>query len=137
MRPYMNGRWRGSEAAKRRRSKSNRHWSRAIARTWSDQAMTLTVLIARFTAVGMIVFGLSHLLMAGLWSELLSPLRDRKSGGLLLGAISLPFGLAIVLGHNVWVWGLPVIVTVLGWLITLKCTIYLLVPWAHRRAMPT
>jgi hypothetical protein len=98
--------------------------------------MTLAVLIARFTAVGMIIFGLSHLLMAGLWSELLSPLRDRKSGGLLLGAVSLPFGLVIVLGHNIWVWGLPLIVTVLGWLITLKCTIYLLVPWAHRRAMP-
>jgi threonine/homoserine/homoserine lactone efflux protein len=55
---------------------------------------------------------------------------------LLLGAISLPFGLVIVLGHNICVWGLPLIVTVLGWLITLKCTIYLLVPWAHRRAMP-
>ena len=99
--------------------------------------MTLTVLIARFAAVGMIIFGLSHFLMAGLWSELLSPLRDRKSGGLLLGAVSLPFGLAIVLAHNVWVWGLPLIVTVLGWLITLKCTVYLLVPWAHRPAMPT
>jgi hypothetical protein len=31
---------------------------------------------------------------------------------------------------------LPLIVTVFGWLITLKCTIYLLVPWAHRRAVP-
>jgi hypothetical protein len=98
--------------------------------------MTPTVLIARFTAIGMLIFGLSHLLMAGRWSELLSPRRERKSGGLLLGAAGLPFGLAIVLGHSVWVWGLPLIVTVLGWLITLKCTIYLLVPWAHRWAMP-
>jgi len=98
--------------------------------------MTVSVLIARFTSVGMIISGLSHLLNPAFWSELLLPLRDRKSGGLLLGAISLPFGLVIVLGHNIWVWGLPLIVTVFGWLTTLKCTIYLLVPWAHRRAMP-
>src|SRR5262245_61991770 len=101
------------------------------------EAMTLTVLIARFTAVGMIVFGLSHSLNAALCADLLLPLRERKSGGLMLGAVSLPFGLANVLGHDGWVLGLPLIVTILGWLTTVKCTIYLLVPWAHRRAMPS
>jgi len=99
--------------------------------------MDLPTLIARFTSVGMIISGLSHLLNPAGWTALVLPLREREGGGLLLGSLSLPFGLVIVLGHNVWVLGLPLIVTLLGWLTTIKCTIYLLIPWAHRRAMPT
>lgn len=41
----------------------------------------------------------------------------------------------MIVGHNVWVWDIPVIVTVAGWLTTLKSIIYLLAPDAHRCVM--
>jgi hypothetical protein len=34
----------------------------------------------------------------------------------LAGILTLVAGLAIVLTHNVWVWGWPVIITIFGWL---------------------
>jgi hypothetical protein len=93
--------------------------------------MPLDVLIARWVAVLWLVCGLSHALAPAQWAALLWPLRDRDTGGFILAAMSLPVGLVIVLGHNIWVWDLPVIVTVAGWLTTLKSVVYLLFPRAH------
>ena len=48
---------------------------------------------------------------------------------LILGMIGLIAGLAIVLGHNVWSGGLlPVIVTLVGWLILIKGLLFLFIP---------
>ena len=42
--------------------------------------------------------------------------------------IILPFGLAIVSVHNVWVADLPVVFTILGWALTIKMTLFLVFP---------
>jgi hypothetical protein len=39
--------------------------------------------------------------------------------------------LIIIVGHNIWVWDLPVIVTIAGWMTTVKTVAYLLFPRAH------
>ncbi len=98
--------------------------------------MPIDVLIARWLAVFWIIAGLSHALHPKLWADLLMPLRDRQSGAFLLAMMGLPIGLVIILGHNIWVWDLPVIVTIAGWLSTIKCTAYMLLPRAHRVVMP-
>jgi len=63
-------------------------------------------------------------LVAGL-AVLISPQRTRQLGRefvgsealiFLSGIITLPVGLAIVIVHNVWVAGWPVIITIIGWL---------------------
>src|SRR3954471_12069026 len=97
--------------------------------------MSLETIIARWTALMWIIFGLSHLLHAGRWVALLYPLKERPEGGFVLALLGLPFGLVMILGHNIWVWDIPVIVTIAGWLTTIKSTIYLLFPNAHRRVM--
>lgn len=94
--------------------------------------MTIEVLVARWLAVFWIVCGLSHALHPDRWAALLFPLREKEWGGFVLAGTGLPFGLVIVLGHDVWVWDVPVIVTLAGWMTTLKCTAYLLFPHAHR-----
>ena len=99
--------------------------------------MALETLIERWFAVGWLIFGLSHLLYARKWAALLLPLRERDTGALLLGLFNLPFGLVVVLGHNVWVWGIPVVVTLAGWVMVLKSVVYLLLPRALSRVMPT
>jgi len=48
---------------------------------------------------------------------------------LIYGTISLAIGLAMVLGHNVWSGGLlPVVVTLVGWLILAKGLLLLVLP---------
>ena len=98
--------------------------------------MTLEILIERWFAIGWLVFGFSHLLYPARWAALSLPLRERETGSLLLGTCYLLLGLFVMLGHNLWTWGLPVIATVAGWLLTLKGTIYLLVPRTLARVIP-
>jgi hypothetical protein len=99
--------------------------------------MTIETLIERWFAAGWLIFGLSHLLYPQKWAALFLPLRGSDTGGLLLGLFNLPLGLAIVLGHNVWVWDIPVVVTLAGWVMILKSVVYLLFPRALSRVMPS
>lgn len=97
--------------------------------------MPIELLISRWVAVLWLICGVSHLLFPAKWGELLVPLRERETGGFILAAMSLPVGLVIILGHNIWVWDLPVIVTAAGWMTTGKSVIYLLIPKAHTHVM--
>ena len=99
--------------------------------------MRLELLIERWFAIGWLVFGLSHLLYPCKWAALFLPLRERESGALLVATFNLPLGLAIVLAHNVWVWGIPVIVTLAGWVMVVKSVGYLIFPRALSVVMPT
>ena len=98
--------------------------------------MHLELLVERWSAIGSLVFGVSHLLYPGKWAALFLPLRERESGGLLVATFNLPLGLAIVLAHNVWVWDLRVIVTLAGWAMVAKSVGYLLFPRALSVVMP-
>ena len=81
------------------------------------------------------VFGL-YLLIVGLHL----PLRRRELGALfasfvenralvyLASVLALILGLLLVVGHNLWVAGWPVIVTLLSWLVLLKALAGLLLP---------
>src|SRR5437899_1033707 len=97
--------------------------------------MPLDTFIARWVAIVWLVFGLSHAMYPATWAALLLPLRERETGGLLLASFNFPVGLVVILGHNVWVWDLAVIVTVAGWMTTLKSATYLLFPRAHMLVM--
>ena len=46
----------------------------------------------------------------------------------------LPWGLAIVFTHNDWVLDFPIIVTVIGWVWTVKATCWLIVPRLMKKA---
>src|SRR5262245_21711817 len=97
--------------------------------------MSLETAIARWLAVFWIVFGLSHALHARLWTETLMPLREKENGEFWLALISFPLSLFIIIGHHVWVWDSPVIVTVADWATTLKCAMYVFSPRSHTAMM--
>jgi uncharacterized protein YjeT (DUF2065 family) len=99
--------------------------------------MPIETLIEQWFAVGWLIFGLSHVLYPAKWAALFLPLRERETGGLLLALFNFPLGLVVVLGHNVWVWGIPVTVTLAGWVMVVKSVVYLLFPHALPRIMPT
>jgi uncharacterized protein YjeT (DUF2065 family) len=99
-------------------------------------SMPLDLLIERWFAIGFLAFGLSHLLYPDKWTALFLPLRQSDTGGLLVATFTLPLGVVVVLAHNIWVWGLPVIVTLTGWAMIVKSLLYLLFPRAPLLVIP-
>ncbi len=96
--------------------------------------------VERFLALSLLVTGLSHALQPRAWIELFIRLRGLGDGGILLVALMhLPFGLLIVTFHNVW-HGPGTVVTLLGWGLTLKGSLYFFFPavgrWGLRRVAP-
>jgi hypothetical protein len=85
----------------------------------------LTVFLARLLGLFTIVVVAVMLLRGGAMVN--AALADQPVM-LTYGMISLALGLAMVLGHNVWSGGaLPVVVTLVGWLILAKGLVLLLV----------
>ena len=52
----------------------------------------------------------------------------------LFALMILPLGLAIVFTHNDWVLDFPIIVTVIGWVWTVKATLWLIIPRLMKKA---
>ena len=86
-------------------------------------------------AIVLLAVGLSHILQPRAWVELFVRLRERgEAGALLNGGMTLVTGAVVVSFHNVWR-GLPVVLTVIGWLWVIKGTLYLLQPGLGVRSM--
>lgn len=94
-----------------------------------EQAMeTLTALVFFIT-------GLSHLLQPKAWARFFIEVRERGVvGGLWNAYIHAPLGFLIISFHNVWTWP-EVVVTLIGWSLTLKGAIYFCWPQLAPRAM--
>lgn len=78
----------------------------------------------------MFILGLSELIQAKSWTRYTEELLKSEHLTILLLFTWLPFGLFIVNGHNIWVMGPPVIITIFGWVMVIKCALYLLAPKA-------
>ncbi len=91
--------------------------------------LPLTLFLAKLIGLMFLVFSL---LMAMNKRAMLAAIDELvRSRGLMLigGSFNLAAGLAIVLGHNVWSGGmLTVVVTSIGWLITLRGFVWLFTP---------
>jgi len=85
----------------------------------------------------MIAVGLSHIALARQWRDFFLLLKGTGVAGIIIAMYTFPLGLLIVLGHNIWVFDLPVIVTVCGWGMTIKSASYALLPGQAERMIPT
>ena len=79
--------------------------------------------------------GVALVVQTGVWVDLVQwmLLWDAKQyqAFVLLFCIGyLPFGLFIVLSHNEWIMSYSVVVTIFGWLVSLKCAAFLIYPKA-------
>lgn len=86
----------------------------------------LTVFLARLLGLFTVLI-IAAMLLRG--SVMVDAALANQPVMLTYGMISLALGLAMVLGHNIWSGGaLPVVVTLVGWLILAKGLALLLVP---------
>ena len=93
----------------------------------------LFLLAEQMLAYLFIPWGLSFIVQTELWVKLVKFLysRDEQTLNLIClvnGLLWLPFGLFFVLTHNHWSMNSSIIVTVMGWLILIKCCLLLLYP---------
>jgi hypothetical protein len=98
--------------------------------------MSLTVFVARFFSVTLLVVGLSHLVQPRLWRDFFIILKKTGVAGIIIAMYTFPQGLLIILCHNIWAWDVPVIITISGWGMTIKSLLYAFVPRMAERAIP-
>ena len=84
--------------------------------------------VEKLTAIFFLVTGLSHIVQPRAWIRFFIMLREKGEVGSFLNAlVHFPLGAFIVAFHNVW-HGLTLIVTLIGWGLTVKSTIYFVFP---------
>lgn len=91
--------------------------------------------IERLTALAFIITGLSHIAAPRAWARFFIGLRERgEVGGFLNAYVHIPLGLLIVAFHPVWT-GPGLLVTLIGYALTLKGTLYFLWPALALKSM--
>ncbi len=98
--------------------------------------MSISTLIARFFSVSLFLVGVSHLAQPALWRDFFIKVKATGVAGIIIAMYTLPQGLLIVLGHNLWTWDIPIIITICGWGMTIKSIIYALVPGRAEAVIP-
>jgi len=89
----------------------------------------LTIYLARFIGLFLLIVSASMLLDPDSIIEMATALIDDRALLLIVGLIALGIGLAIVVGHNVWSGGLmPILITLFGWSQFLRGLALLLLP---------
>lgn len=83
------------------------------------------------------VTGLSHIVQPRVWVRFFIMLREKQEvGSFFNGLVHFPLGAFIVAFHNLW-HGLPMIVTIIGWGLLIKSTIYFVYPQQGVRMLAT
>jgi hypothetical protein len=77
--------------------------------------MDSSIFLARLLGPTMLVMGLGLLVNRSTYRDLSLEVLDSRALLFIAGLIAFVAGLAIVLTHNVWVAGWPVIITIFGW----------------------
>ena len=94
-------------------------------------SVSASELVARYFAASLVIVSASHFAQPAMWRDFFIDVRRTGYAGIIIAMLTLPVGLVIVITHNVWVAGIPVVVTVAGWGMVIKSLTYLLI---RRRA---
>ena len=95
----------------------------------------VAIAVERLTALVLLLTGLSHVLQPRAWVRFFERMREQgEAAGLLNAYVHGPTGLLIVAFHNVWTWP-ELVVTLIGWSLTLKAAIYFCWPQLAQRVL--
>jgi hypothetical protein len=91
--------------------------------------------IQKLAIVSFFVIGLSHIFQARVWAQFFIHLHSKgEIGSFISGFINLNMGAMVVAFHNVW-HGIPMILTIMGYVWVLKSLIYFVSPKHGLKAM--
>jgi uncharacterized membrane protein YphA (DoxX/SURF4 family) len=89
-------------------------------------------IIPQVVAWLLLILGLSYAVNTAIWLRVARDAMARPAHYFFLVILTLVLGLAVVAGHNVWVADWPVAVTLFGWILVAKSTLFLLFPQSVR-----
>lgn len=92
----------------------------------------MSVVVANVVSWTLLILGLSYLLQARAWARFVRAAIDAPQQILPMVLVVLVLGLFVVWTHNVWVLDWPVVVTIVGWAMAVKGTVYLIAPQTLR-----
>ena len=75
-----------------------------------------------------LLIGLSHAAQPAAWVRFFEVVKGTGVAGFIIAMFSLPIGLVLLAGHQVWRWEPALLLTVAGYGLTFKSTLYLLAP---------
>jgi hypothetical protein len=91
--------------------------------------MTSTVFLARLIGLFLLSVDASVLFQKAMFMAVLNNLTENRTSLFMVGVVLLLCGLSVVLTHNVWNDGfLPLVVTLIGWVLILRGVISMFVP---------
>ncbi len=92
--------------------------------------MEHSVYLAQLLGPILVLLGLSYAFRLNSFPKLIKDFA--KDSGLMHISVLLMMlgGVALILAHNVWEWGWPLIITILGWAVLLKGLLYAFFPGA-------
>lgn len=94
--------------------------------------------VEKLTALFFFVTGLSHIFQPRVWVRFFIMLREKGEVGSFLNAlVHFPLGAFIVAFHNVWHGVAAIVVTIIGWGLVVKGTIYFVFPRFGMRMLAT
>ena len=97
----------------------------------------ITIFLASVIGWYLVIFSFLVLFKHEYISSVASEIMARREVFFILALITLILGLLLVMSHNIWVMGWPVIITLFGWLVLISGIIRLFLPeWAHQMSRP-
>ena len=84
--------------------------------------------ITKLAIICFFITGVSHIVQPRVWVQFFIDMHSKGEVGSFLNALlHFPLGVLIVSFHNVW-HGLPIVLTLIGWGLVLKSSIYFIFP---------
>ena len=90
--------------------------------------MNISIVLAQIFGITLIVLGLSMIFNKKETTLVIEELVEKKSSMWLAGFITLILGTVYVSLNNIWTSGLPLVITILGWLTLIKGASILIFP---------
>ncbi len=90
--------------------------------------MDTSLLLAKFIGIFMTVVGVAIAKSPDYFRDLGKEYPNDKVGSYLGKLMALIIGILIVVTHNIWVMGWPVLITLFGWMSLIKGTALLIIP---------
>jgi len=90
--------------------------------------MMASIFLARLLGPVFLIVGASILFNPKVFRDIAAEVVRSVTLVYLFGFIDFAAGLAIVLSHNVWLMGWPVLITLIGWLLLIRGTVRVLIP---------
>ena len=97
----------------------------------------LPLLVAKIYSATLMIVGLSLVISPNFWAQFAIHVVRQRHGPIGISLTALPFALLIVLTHTVWAMTPTVIITICGWLMLFKHTLYLLWPRLPSLLLPS